>query len=79
MSSTPPFFPELEGFPVLIEDGQAGKSSVNVGDIDGDGDLEIVHGALERPCFVFAWHHDGTPVDGWPKDELERFSECAPA
>jgi hypothetical protein len=40
------------------------------GDIDGDGDMEIICGTndhfQEDPTLVHAWHHDATPVDGWP-------------
>ncbi|MGB9872499.1 MAG: FG-GAP repeat domain-containing protein [Anaerolineae bacterium] len=35
-----------------------------VGDIDGDGDLEIVYLGIDR--FMYAWHHDGRLVNGWP-------------
>ncbi|MCA9237967.1 MAG: VCBS repeat-containing protein, partial [Planctomycetales bacterium] len=34
------------------------------GDLDGDGDLEVVAAALDR--HVYAWHHDGSPVSGFP-------------
>ncbi len=36
----------------------------SLGDLDGDGTLEIVAGALDR--HLYAWHHDGTPLDGFP-------------
>lgn len=39
-------------------------SAPSAGDLDGDGDLEIVAAALDR--HVYAWHHDGAPVDGFP-------------
>ncbi|MBV9950991.1 MAG: VCBS repeat-containing protein, partial [Acidimicrobiia bacterium] len=39
-------------------------SSPAVGDLDGDGRLEIVAGALDR--HLYAWHDDGTPVKGFP-------------
>jgi hypothetical protein len=35
-----------------------------VGDIDGDGDMEIVIGGMDRRLHAF--HHDGTYVLGWP-------------
>jgi len=33
-------------------------------DLDRDGDLEIVVGGLDQ--WAYAWHHDGTVVNGWP-------------
>ena len=35
-----------------------------VGDLDGDGDVEIVIGTLNGD--LWAWHHDGAVVDGFP-------------
>ena len=44
---------QLSGFPISV--GVQTTSSPGVGDIDGDGDNEIVVGN----DFVYAWHHDG--------------------
>lgn len=38
--------------------------SAALGDLDGDQDLEIVAAAADR--HVYAWHHDGRPVAGFP-------------
>jgi hypothetical protein len=51
-----------ENIPDGIPDGI--RSSPAVGDIDGDGDLEIVSTTYDR--IIRAYHHDGTYVDGWP-------------
>gem|GEM_PF-6413138 len=56
----------LEGWPVALDHSVHSDATPSIGDLDGDGDYEIVHGAAEYPCLIFAWHHDGTPVDGWP-------------
>ncbi len=39
-------------------------SSPALGDLDGDGDLEVAVEGFDRRLHV--WHHDGTYVDGWP-------------
>ena len=44
--------------------------SPSLGDIDGDGDLEIISGNQrfddQWKNIVYALHHDGTMVSGWP-------------
>jgi hypothetical protein len=57
-------------------------TSASVGDLDGDGDLEVVSQTLNRR--IFAWHHDGTNVASWPihrdsGDNLLRGGESTPA
>lgn len=41
-----------------------------LGDIDGDGDLEIIAASHRYDNgwkgIVYAWHHNGTQVSGWP-------------
>ena len=36
-----------------------------IADLDNDGDLEIIAGSWDHR--VYAWHHDGTWVKGWPR------------
>lgn len=47
-------------------------SSAAVGDIDNDGDAEIINGirtytsGVDINGYVYVWHSDGTIMDGWP-------------
>jgi hypothetical protein len=40
------------------------RADPTLGDIDGDGDLEIISIAFDRR--IRAFHHNGTVVNGWP-------------
>jgi len=56
----------VSGWPVLIPPTDEGFNSsfqATTGDIDGDGDIEIVAKGADR---LLAWHANGTPVDGFP-------------
>lgn len=59
---------EFPGFPKILD--QVVSSSPAIGDIDGDGKPEIIHGTgtffSGRQQKVYAWKCDGTPVPGWP-------------
>jgi Zn-dependent metalloprotease len=47
-------------------------SSPALVDIDKDGDLEIFVGSPSKDGKVYGWHHDGTVLDGWPKQTEQK-------
>jgi Secretion system C-terminal sorting domain/FG-GAP-like repeat len=53
-----------QGFPVGVR--YARLSSPALGDIDGDGDLEIIVGGLDGAETLFGFHHDGTVIQNFP-------------
>jgi hypothetical protein len=62
----------VPGFPIETE--QYIHSSPALGDIDNDGQLEIVAGVgwgtTGRENIVYAWNHDGTPLPNWPRETV---------
>lgn len=62
----------LSGWPVQINNLNKLFATPAIGDIDNDHDLELLFGSnkkLENNSWqgqVFAYHHDGTAVAGWP-------------
>jgi len=74
---------DLPGWPQPV--AYPGMSSPALADLDGDKDLEVIIGTgyngMSKPnkcpptCYgaLYAWHHNGNPVSGfpmWPKDYL---------
>ncbi len=56
----------LPGWPVS---GGGYMWSITLGDVDGDNDLELFSGLKVGSYFgdrVYAWHHNGTALNGWP-------------
>ena len=52
----------MDGWPRKVNDSLYGSPAI--GDIDNDGDFEIIIGDNGK---LYAWHHDGAYVDGWQK------------
>jgi len=60
----------VPGWPVTTENSV--QSSPALGDIDGDGELEVIIGSGSTSeggdgRMVYAWNGDGSPATGWPK------------
>lgn len=60
----------MSGWPRAVPRSPASASAMAsspaVGDLDGNGDLEIVIGTMGQCGVMHAWHHDGVTVSGWP-------------
>jgi hypothetical protein len=57
------------GWPIEIEGDFF--SSAAVGDINGDGEPDIVVGSTNG--LFYAWDKDGAPIQGWPRDIVYSF------
>ncbi len=58
-----------DGWPITVPETDGKVYDYALGDLDGDGALEFV--VLSKPpdhTSVYAFHGDGTLVDGWPVD-----------
>lgn len=53
----------LPGWPIHMS-GYSINSSFAMADVDGDGDQEILIGSQDNN--LYAWHHDGSVVEGFP-------------
>ncbi|HSH79672.1 MAG TPA: FG-GAP-like repeat-containing protein [Herpetosiphonaceae bacterium] len=63
----------LPGWPISSTIGGQRRNTPAIGDLDGNGDLEIVFavsgnepGSGESYLYLYAYHHDGTPVTHFP-------------
>lgn len=61
--ASPSAFPLLPGFP-LTAPTNIEFTSTNVADLDGNGDLELL--TADGRGQVWAWHHDGSVLPGFP-------------
>ncbi|MGB3713438.1 MAG: VCBS repeat-containing protein, partial [Candidatus Promineifilaceae bacterium] len=66
------------GWPKLSHDGYVPPagcaetiiSSPSLGDLDNDGDMEVISGGFDKR--IYAWHHDGTLLPGFPPNSYHR-------
>jgi len=56
----------VPGFPVSYPSLQTYSCPV-IGDVDGDGDLELWNAGKVNGPALYAWDHTGAPLPGWPR------------
>jgi hypothetical protein len=65
-----------DGWPILLAEGShVPQASTAVADLDGDTDLEVIFPVVveledtenPRQLRIYAYHHDGTLLEGWPR------------
>ncbi|MFH1998574.1 MAG: VCBS repeat-containing protein [Planctomycetota bacterium] len=67
----------VAGWPRHITDTCFSYQSPALADLDHDGDLEIVLSAHKSAAGCYVFHHDGTPMPGWPQ-LLDTWTYCPP-
>jgi hypothetical protein len=74
----PGYFSLMPGWPRMGADSLGPKgtpdafaATPSLGDMDGDGDLEIIIGGMDRRLYLL--HHDGTDALGWPLDYDDKY------
>ncbi len=67
VSMNPNFYAHTDPIEVLDHGFFASPA---LADLDGDGTLEIIAAGMDG--YLYAWHYDGTPVDGFPVELVDK-------
>jgi thermitase len=68
----------VPGWPVSLGEGVVLFSPPAVADVDGDGDMEVMASASHLNMGIYVWHHNGTPLNGFPITFLDNGSTATP-